>query len=262
MLNTKPLALEEDGQHLTGLAAASFNGRAQNNPPSRYGDDHRFSVPHFIAACVFVAGMLALFLPHGVVSQLQKRDVLTVVDVLSATPPPPPPPSSAPQPEQQQVSPDNAPPPLVVGPPPALQINLTPTPVTTTVAPAPPQPQTAAPAVAPAPSAAPEHSPAPPIAPAVENRGDLSSTMIAAEPPRYPLESRRKREQGVVVLQVTLDTSGAVADISVARSCGHDRLDQAALKAVKRWRWSPTRRGGQDVIVRGLVEIPFELQGA
>lgn len=86
--------------------------------------------------------------------------------------------------------------------------------------------------------------------------------MIAAEPPRYPLESRRKREQGVVVLQVTLDTSGAVADISVARSCGYDRLDQAALKAVKRWRWSPTRRGGQDVIVRGLVEIPFELQGA
>lgn len=267
MLNTKPLALEEDGRSLAGLATASFNGRAQNTAPpaapfapSRYGDDHRFSFPHFIAACVFVAGMLALFLPHGVEAQLQKRDVLTVVDVLSATPPPPPPPSSAPQPKQQQVTPDNAPPPLMVAPPPVLQINLTPAPATTTVAPPPPQP--AAPAVAPAPGATPAHFPGPPAAPAVENRGDLSSTMITAEPPRYPLESRRKREQGVVVLQITLDTSGAVADISVARSCGYDRLDQAALKAVKRWRWSPTRRGGQDVIVRGWVEIPFELQGA
>lgn len=265
MLNTKPLALEDDGRPLIGLATASFDGRAQNNAPpvppyapSRYGDDHRFSFPHFIAACLFVAGMLALFLPHGVVSQLQKRDVLTVVDVLSAAPPPPPP--SAPSPEQQQVTLDSAPPPLVVAPPPALQINPTPAPVTTIVAPPPPQP--AAPSVTPAPSAAPAHSAGPPTAPAVENRGDLSSTMIAAEPPRYPLESRRKREQGVVVLQVTLDASGAVADISVARSCGHDRLDQAALKAVKRWRWSPTRRGGQDVIARGLVEIPFELQGA
>src|SRR5690606_28565617 len=111
MLNTKPLALEDDGRPFAGLATAAFDERAQNNEPPaapyaprRDGDDHRFSVPHFIAACVFVAGMLALFLPHGVVAQLQKRDVLTVVDVLSAPPPPPPP--SAPPPEQQQVTPD------------------------------------------------------------------------------------------------------------------------------------------------------------
>lgn len=80
--------------------------------------------------------------------------------------------------------------------------------------------------------------------------------MIAADPPRYPVESRRKREQGTVVLMVILGADGSVADISVSKSSGFERLDKAALSAVRRWKWSPTRRDGAAVMVRGLVEIP------
>ena len=90
---------------------------------------------------------------------------------------------------------------------------------------------------------------------------DLSATMIEAVPPRYPVESRRRREQGAVVLMVLLRPDGGVENISVSHSSGFERLDKAALDAVRRWRWSPTLRGGEAMAVRGIVEIPFVLKG-
>lgn len=119
---------------------------------------------------------------------------------------------------------------------------------------------TAAPQVPPAPAPAPPRPAAPP-APAQVAGGDLSSTMIEGNPPRYPIESRRKREQGTVVLALVLGTDGKVADIRVTQSSGHARLDAAALSAVRKWRWSPTLRDGTPVLVRGTVEIPFVLVG-
>lgn len=90
---------------------------------------------------------------------------------------------------------------------------------------------------------------------------DLDARAVTIVPPKYPLESRRKREQGTVVLAVTLAPDGAVDQVSVAKSSGFERLDKAALDAVRRWRWSPTLRGGEPVVVRGTVDIPFVLQG-
>nr|WP_246427285.1 energy transducer TonB [Sphingopyxis panaciterrulae] len=85
--------------------------------------------------------------------------------------------------------------------------------------------------------------------------------MLSGAPPRYPRESRRHREEGTVVLALTLDVDGSVASISVAQSSGFQRLDEAALRAVRKWRWAPTMRSGQAVKVKGLVEIPFVLRG-
>jgi protein TonB len=100
--------------------------------------------------------------------------------------------------------------------------------------------------------------PTPP--PAIASAGDLSSTMISATPPKYPLEARRAHEEGTVVLKLVLSTEGQVSDIAVARSSGSDRLDQAALSAVRKWRWRPMLRSGQAVMVQGNVTIPFVLQ--
>ena len=101
--------------------------------------------------------------------------------------------------------------------------------------------------------------PAPaPMAGPVE-ASDLSSSMVSATPPKYPIESRKKREQGTVVLSVLVGTSGGVEQVSIAKSSGFSRLDKAALDAVRRWRWSPTVRGGQPVMVKGYVDIPFVL---
>src|SRR3546814_7287866 len=63
--------------------------------------------------------------------------------------------------------------------------------------------------------------------------GDLGAQMIAGKPPRYPVESRRKREQGTVVLALTLGLDGAVESLSIARSSGFPRLDNAARDALR-----------------------------
>ncbi|MFP5433347.1 MAG: energy transducer TonB, partial [Alphaproteobacteria bacterium] len=99
-----------------------------------------------------------------------------------------------------------------------------------------------------------------PAPPSLIQGGDIGTQMVSGKPPRYPIESRRKREQGTVVLQLILGVDGTVETIMVSQSSGFSRLDNAARDAVKHWRWKPTLRDGQPMRVRGLVEIPFVLR--
>jgi protein TonB len=79
--------------------------------------------------------------------------------------------------------------------------------------------------------------------------------------PRYPPLARRMRQEGKVVLRVLVDIGGAASQIEVRNSSGSDVLDEAALEAVKRWRFVPARRGDQPVGAWVLVPITFTLQG-
>lgn len=171
---------------------------------------------------------------------------------MNLTPPPAPPESVVtPPPENTPIF---APRPLIVLPVPTQPVQVTvdePPPVQEPVSHAP---------AAPAPSPVVATSPAP-APPQQVSGGDLSSTMIHAPKPRYPVESRRKREQGTVQLTLVLGTDGKVASVRVSRSSGHYRLDEAALKAVRNWRWSPTLRDGVPVQVTGTLALPFELAG-
>ncbi len=214
----------------------------------RYGEDRRFNGPGWIAVLalhgVFVAA--AIFTQQDVARAAIER--LQVVEVSLDQAPPPP----------EQVEQD-APPPQVVPqmlrPPVQLTAQVTPAEVVEVLPlPIPPVP---APPAPPAPTPAPTPAPVPP---SVVSSGDLGTRMISGKPPRYPMESRRKREQGTVVLALTLGTDGLVSSIAIARSSGFERLDDAARTAVRKWRWAPTLRDGVAVIVRGTVEIPFVLQ--
>lgn len=218
---------------------------------SRYGESRRPNVAAMLAAAAIVGGMIASMLALNIVNaHREARKRLVVADLQQLKPPPPPKIQPQPQPVKQTVQPVSP----VVAPPPPIVLTTAPAtistspepPVVQVAIPGPPAPQTQGVAVAPAPR--------------IENAGDLSSKMISAEPPRYPVESRRKHEQGTVVLMVILGIDGAVADISVSRSSGFDRLDKAALSSVRRWKWMPTKRDGAPVMVRGLVEIPFVLR--
>lgn len=102
-------------------------------------------------------------------------------------------------------------------------------------------------------------APAPPAPPAAVQNGDLGTRILSAPPPRYPVQSRRRREQGTVELLLTLAQDGSVETIAISRSSGFARLDDAALGAVRRWRWEPTVQAGAPVKVRGIVAIPFVL---
>ena len=77
--------------------------------------------------------------------------------------------------------------------------------------------------------------------------------------PTYPPEAVQQGLEGRVILSVTIAANGAVTKVTVAESCGHDVLDQAALDAVCRWQFSPATRGGKPVEWTARLPIRFRL---
>lgn len=162
--------------------------------------------------------------------------------VVNLMPEPPVPAAIAPKPAPQVPTKVE---PTIVTPPPIVAISAPPPPtVVTAPVQAPRALVIAAPAVA---------------APAPAKAVDLDENLISGKPPKYPIESLRKKEQGVVLLHLTVGADGRVTDIAIARSSGFDRLDTAALRAVREWRWRPLMRGGQPVAVSGDMSIPFTI---
>lgn len=78
--------------------------------------------------------------------------------------------------------------------------------------------------------------------------------------PVYPAVSKRLRESGTVLLRVSLDAAGEVRDINVQTTSAYQRLDQAAMEAVRRWRFVPATRGQQPVASTVIVPIEFKHQ--
>ncbi len=78
-------------------------------------------------------------------------------------------------------------------------------------------------------------------------------------PPRYPAASRHLGEQGRVLVRVYVDASGLPAHVELNKSSGYVRLDNAALEAVRRWRFAPARQGEQSIGAWVLVPVVFNL---
>ena len=78
--------------------------------------------------------------------------------------------------------------------------------------------------------------------------------------PPYPAISRRMREEGKVMLRVLVTPDGAADSVEIKSSSGSARLDEAALRTVRQWRFIPARRG--DVAVQSWVLVPviFKLE--
>ncbi len=93
----------------------------------------------------------------------------------------------------------------------------------------------------------------------------LSSELSVSCPkliaPDYPAISRRMGEEGKLVLRVELDEAGHIDEAKVINSSGYERLDAAALTAVKSWQCNPSLRNGQPVRAVALQPFNFVLQG-
>ncbi len=112
-----------------------------------------------------------------------------------------------------------------------------------------------------APVAAAAVAPVPlPVGP-VALASELSVACPQRAAPVYPALSRRLAETGSVVLWVELNEAGQVALARVHRSSGFDRLDAAALTAVRRWTCAPPLRNGQPVRATALQPFHFVLWG-
>lgn len=77
--------------------------------------------------------------------------------------------------------------------------------------------------------------------------------------PTYPSASRRAGEEGTVRLKVLVDEKGRPRDVMVATSSGFARLDEAAMQAVRKWRFHAATDGTNPISAWTQVAITFRL---
>ena len=91
----------------------------------------------------------------------------------------------------------------------------------------------------------------------------MSNVAYLVQPaPHYPPESKRTREQGLVILRVLIDESGHAKTIEVYRSSGHPRLDEAARNAVARAVFKPYIDRGVARQSAAIVPVEFSLRAS
>jgi protein TonB len=88
----------------------------------------------------------------------------------------------------------------------------------------------------------------------------VEANLIHDVPPQYPPEAGRARLEGAVVLMAVIGQDGSVKDVRV--ESGLPILAQAAIDAVKQWRYKPYLIDGEPVEVDSRITINFTLSGA
>ena len=102
-------------------------------------------------------------------------------------------------------------------------------------------------------------SPLAPPGPVNRIGGDVAeANLISRVPPVYPPLALAARVQGAVVLSVVISREGAVENVAVVS--GNPLLNEAAIAAVRQWRYRPQVMNGQAVAVQSTVTVNFTLQ--
>jgi TonB family protein len=78
--------------------------------------------------------------------------------------------------------------------------------------------------------------------------------------PTFPVEARQRGIDGWVDLHFVVGTDGAVSDVEVVGAQPVGMFEQAALDAVRRWRYQPVVRGGRTVSQRAGVRLRFTVR--
>lgn len=87
----------------------------------------------------------------------------------------------------------------------------------------------------------------------------LPPAVLEAAQAVYPPDAERLGLNAVVGLSIVIDASGEVSDARVLEAQGHG-FDEAALSAIRRFRFSPATRGGEPIAVRIRYDYVFELE--
>ena len=76
--------------------------------------------------------------------------------------------------------------------------------------------------------------------------------------PLYPPVALAARREGIVILEAVIAEDGSVRDVRVLRPVA--LLDQAAIDAVRQWRFTPTLLNGEAVPIVMTVTVNFQLR--
>ncbi|MFA0161609.1 TonB family protein [Vibrio splendidus] len=78
-------------------------------------------------------------------------------------------------------------------------------------------------------------------------------------PPNYPRQARRRGVEGVATYEVWLDAEGKQIKQALVNSSGALMLDNAALDAIKQWKFSPHTVNGRAIAHRVQIPVRFRL---
>ena len=92
----------------------------------------------------------------------------------------------------------------------------------------------------------------------VEVQVDQKPSVLRKVEPKYPEAARRANREAVVMVEFTVDVNGKATDIKVAKPKGFG-FDEAAIEAIKKWRFTPAKKGGESVPMRVRQPIRFNL---
>jgi TonB family protein len=88
--------------------------------------------------------------------------------------------------------------------------------------------------------------------------GVTPPTLLQKVEPEYSEEARKAKHAGTVVLYIEVTPDGRASNIRVQHSLGLG-LDEKAIEAVKKWKFSPGKKDGKPVTVAATIEVNFRL---
>jgi protein TonB len=101
----------------------------------------------------------------------------------------------------------------------------------------------------------------PPLSPTSRSPGRIGTPLLQLRlvhkvNPRYPAKAQGAGVKGVVILEARIDKSGTIANLKV--HSGHPLLDDAAMDAVRYWRYEPVFFNEEpiEVITTIAVSLP------
>jgi TonB family protein len=111
----------------------------------------------------------------------------------------------------------------------------------------------------PPPPPEPPSPPPPPFSrPAITGSNMQQPKLIRRVEPVYPALAKRARVQGRVVMQITVDEEGNVTEAKPLS--GHPLLNDAAVAAVKQWKYSPAIMNGVPVSLITTATLDFKIK--
>ncbi|MDI1308670.1 MAG: energy transducer TonB [Methylotenera sp.] len=209
-----------------------------------------------LVVCAHVIAVLALLNAKATQPVIKNLQVPMMVSLVT---------SPAPEPEIVPLIP-TPPQPVVKKQKPIIKkVQPTPTPVAVTqelaqpvVTEAPPTPATPV-EVAKAPEVIEAPQPKPVAEPIVEPPR-FGAAYLNNPAPDYPKMARRLGQEGRVLLKVLVAENGIAETVALATSSGFDKLDEAAIEAVKKWSFIPAKRSDQPISAYVLVPVKFSLK--
>lgn len=78
--------------------------------------------------------------------------------------------------------------------------------------------------------------------------------------PVYPRSARRRGREGMVTIEAAVEETGQVGDVAVVATSGHDDLDSAAIKAVRKAKFVPANDKGRSVAAKLRLTFNFRLK--